>query len=324
MDKMINDEYHKAMCELSEDYIKIKKENKELKDEIENLKPIHKSMIERIQHLEKDPDKDREYNLNMNIREKNRLYKENEKLKEDNRKTIEKYELEIERLQERLAEKNHEDNSIEEYIADATLTLTDEIDELGNENYQLKNDLEETEKIIKKLQDKINELEEKIIDDTDCEIEIDNKEIETIKKMEEVEKQFEEDLKNEKIPHSCGVKAPLRDSDEENEEESEEEEDTWTCLYCGNDFPDSHYCISERCRKNDDDKIYIDHPECEYKGLVCGSCEFFGEQMCYKCRPINGGPKMLGYDDTDEEISNEEIETIKRMEEVEEEIRNMR
>ena len=72
LQKSINDDYHKAMIELSEDYIKIKKENeelkeaakslsdgvetlrkenKELKDEIENLKPIHKSMIERIQHL---------------------------------------------------------------------------------------------------------------------------------------------------------------------------------------------------------------------------------------------------------------------------------
>ena len=59
--------------------------------------------------------------------------------------------------------------------------------------------------------------------------------------------------------------------------------------------------MSERCRKNDESKTYIDHPECEYKGLICGGCKWYGEQMCYKCRPLNGGPKMLGYDDTDEE-----------------------
>ena len=90
--------------------------------------------------------------------------------------------------------------------------------------------------------------------------------------------------------------------EEESSSEEENEEDLYECLYCGQSGDgDSAGWISERCRKNDEDKVYVDHPECDYKGEVCNGCQWYGEQMCYKCRPLNGEPKSLYYPDTEEE-----------------------
>ena len=46
--KDINDEYHKAMCELSEDYIKIKKSEKSLSDAVESLRKENKKLESKI------------------------------------------------------------------------------------------------------------------------------------------------------------------------------------------------------------------------------------------------------------------------------------
>ena len=30
-----------------------------------------------------------------------------------------------------------------------------------------------------------------------------------------------------------------------------------------------------------------DHPDCDYKGCICNGCQWYGEQMCFKCQDFN-------------------------------------
>eukprot|EP01050_Picozoa_sp_SAG11_P025853 SAG11_NODE_5981_length_1419_cov_1.612879_4_plen_112_part_00 len=58
------------------------------------------------------------------------------------------------------------------------------------------------------------------------------------------------------------------------------------CLYCGEKGYATGW-VSERCRKEGVTENMKDHPECQYKGFICGGCEWFGEQMCFKCQKFN-------------------------------------
>ena len=82
--------------------------------------------------------------------------------------------------------------------------------------------------------------------------------------------------------------------EEESDEESEEElkDYSWNCLYCGEKGnPDEcGIWVSERCRKEEHlgTENMKDHPECDYKGYICNGCQWYGEQMCFKCQDFNG------------------------------------
>ena len=309
----------------SEDKVKeLKEEIKDLEEENTEFENERNVYIDKVDNLLYENDElegqvaDLEEKVDRKKDKINTLKEENEKLRENMTGILDTiYSDEGPRLLDLLGdigdivEKVDTLNTLKEENKNLTKTLEDyehwrdECEDLKDENNTLKQALkdkeEENETLDDLIKEKIDELQEE-----NKKLKEEKLNLYTVSMVEEIiasneEEKFQADLKSGKIPHSCGVKTK-EEVESSSEEEEENEEDLYECLYCGQSGnPYEGEWVSERCRKNDEDKVYVDHPECDYKGQICNGCKWYGEQMCYKCRPLNGEPKSLYYPDTEEE-----------------------
>ena len=200
----------------------------------------------------------------------------------------EKEELEgqVEDLEEKVSRKKDKINTLKEEIVHLGFTLKGENENLKEEMKYHKCSIFSVLGDNKTLKEENEEL--KLISEWGKSATLKwNDELALNKKLKEENEKLKTEL--EKLKVDFNEIEELHKQYENSSSEEEDEDNLYECLYCGaSGNPYNEGWVSERCRKNDENKVYLDHPDCDYKGFICSSCQWYGEQMCYKCRPLNG------------------------------------